>query len=90
MTEWQVVPKEPTEEMIAAWRKLAVDVLLNQMETGRKTGEERIASYYKGMLAAAPKPEPTVWYNTRNGDTESMHNSVMGDNWIPLYALKET
>ncbi|WP_333896644.1 hypothetical protein [Mixta calida] len=52
---WKVVPIEPTEEMVAAWRKD-----MNQSyarEFSEKIGEDEVVFGYQAMLEAAPKPE---------------------------------
>ncbi|UQY45023.1 DUF550 domain-containing protein [Mixta hanseatica] len=52
---WQLVPVEPTEEMVAAWRKD-----MNQSYAGEfseKIGEDEVVFAYQAMLEAAPKPE---------------------------------
>lgn len=47
---WQVVPEEPTKEMIeASWDVAGIGVIGNQ--------QVHIAIAYRVMLAAAPKPE---------------------------------
>lgn len=52
---WKMVPVEPTEEMVAAWRKD-----MNQSyarEFSEKIGEDEVVFAYQAMLEAAPKPE---------------------------------
>ncbi len=51
---WKMVPVEPTEEMVAAWRKD-----MNQSyarEFSEKIGEDEVVFAYQSMLAAAPTP----------------------------------
>ena len=70
MTDWIMVPKEPTIEMVRA----GIDGA-EPFSSGR-VGESAIASAYDAMIAAAPKPkvldasevtEPGVYWRRNSG-----------------------
>ena len=53
---WQLVPREPTEEMINAAEKAETRHLIEDRKRGGNDPELGFGAIYKAMLAAAPKP----------------------------------
>jgi hypothetical protein len=52
---WQLVPIEPTQEMVKAVENYRVET----WDGGEWTSSKKAIGIYHDMLAAAPKPEPT-------------------------------
>lgn len=82
MTDWLLVPREPTEEMNTAFSK-AIYVWLSE------NGDDTDADVFKGIAAAAPKKEPFIWYNFVSEEIRHAYSECMDDTWIPLYDLKD-
>jgi hypothetical protein len=75
MTDWLLVPREPTEGMIKP--------LDNHMRPAAAK------EMFHLIVDASPKKEPIIWYNTFNSNVEYNHKEWMDDYWIPLYYLKD-
>jgi hypothetical protein len=57
MSEWKVVPVEPTSKMVAAYSAAAEDLIKRHLLSGSYPATwQPIEAGYTAMLAAAPKP----------------------------------
>lgn len=52
--KWRVVPREPSEEMIKAGK----DVFCDPSDHSEEAASNDYRNVFKGMIAAAPQPEP--------------------------------